>query len=67
MAHYVISDFHGEENRFHAMLENIWIPADDILYILGDAIDRGPDEITLLQEVMNTPNLILILGNYWHI
>ena len=41
--HYVMSDIHGEVNRFHAMLEKIRFSADDTLYILGDVIDRGAD------------------------
>ena len=35
MAHYVMSDIHGEADRFHAMLEKIHFSADDTLYILG--------------------------------
>lgn len=41
MAHYVMSDIHGEADRFHAMLEKIHFSDDDTLYILGDVIDRG--------------------------
>lgn len=36
MAHYVMSDIHGETDHFHAMLEKIWFSADDTLYIPGD-------------------------------
>ena len=36
MARYVMSDIHGEAERFHAMLEKIRFSADDTLYILGD-------------------------------
>ena len=43
MAHYVVSDIHGEADRFHAMLEKIRFSADYTLYILGDVIDRGAD------------------------
>ena len=56
MARYVMSDIHGEANRFHAMLEKIRVSADDTLYILGDVIDRGVDGINLLLEIMEMPN-----------
>ncbi len=64
MARYVMSDIHGEANRFHAMLEKIRVSADDTLYILGDVIDRGVDGINLLLEIMEMPNAVMLLGNH---
>lgn len=64
MAHYVLSDVHGEADRFHRMLEKIRFSDSDILYILGDVVDRGPDGIALLQEIRNTPNMEILLGNH---
>lgn len=64
MAHYVVADIHGEADRFHAMLEKIHFCADDTMYILGDVVDRGPDGIKLLQEIMQTPNMVMLLGNH---
>lgn len=64
MAHYVMSDIHGEANRFYAMLEKIRVSADDTLYILGDVIDRGVDGINLLLEIMEMPNAVMLLGNH---
>ena len=64
MAHYVMSDIHGEADRFYAMLEKIHFSADDTLYILGDVIDRGPDGIALLREIMATQNMVMLLGNH---
>ena len=66
MAHYVMSDIHGEADRFHAMLEKIQFSQDDTLYILGDVVDRGPDGIALLQEIMDMPNVMMLLGNHEH-
>lgn len=66
MAHYVMSDIHGEADRFHAMLDKIQFSPDDTLYILGDVIDRGPDGIGLLQEIMEMPNVVMLLGNHEH-
>ncbi len=64
MGHYVMSDIHGEADRFHAMLEKIQFSSDDTLYILGDVVDRGPDGIDLLKEIMGMPNAVMLLGNH---
>lgn len=67
MSTYVMSDIHGESDRFHRMLELIHFSANDTLYIIGDVIDRGPDGVALLQEIMAAPNMILLLGNHEYI
>lgn len=64
MAHYVMGDIHGEADRFHAMLEKIRFSEEDTLILLGDVIDRGPDGIALLLEIMVMPNVIMLLGNH---
>lgn len=64
MVHYVMSDIHGEADRFHAMLEKIQFSPEDTLYILGDVVDRGPDGISLLKEIMKMPNAVMLLGNH---
>lgn len=64
MAIYVISDIHGEADLFHSMLKRIQFSSADTLYILGDMIDRGPEGISLLQEIMSTPNMKMLLGNH---
>lgn len=67
MAHYVISDLHGEQDRFHRLLEIINLKEDDTLYIIGDVIDRGPQGIPLLQEIRAMKNACLLLGNHEYI
>ena len=64
MATYVMSDVHGEAKRFHAMLEKIGFSDEDQLYIIGDVLDRGPDGVALLREIMDTPNITMLLGNH---
>lgn len=64
MAHYVLSDVHGEGDRFHKMLEKTHFSESDVMYILGDVVDRGPDGIALLEEIRDTPNMELLLGNH---
>ena len=64
MAHYVISDIHGEADRFQKMLELIEFTDKDTLYVLGDVIDRGPDGVEVLRRIKETPNMHMILGNH---
>lgn len=64
MAHYVMADIHGEGERFHGMLKKIDFSDADNLYILGDLVDRGPDGIALIQEIMAMPNVTMLLGNH---
>lgn len=64
MSHYVLSDLHGEADRFEAMLEKIAFSEADTLYILGDVVDRGPHGIGLLLKIMDMPNAVMLLGNH---
>ena len=64
MSIYVMSDLHGEADLFHAMLRKISFSEQDKLIILGDVIDRGPMGISLLTEIMDTPNMEMLLGNH---
>ncbi len=65
---YVISDIHGMHSKFVEMLKKIKFSCEeDHLYIDGDGIDRGPDGIKILQEVMHhQDSMTLILGNHEH-
>ena len=62
--HYVLSDIHGHEERFHALLKQIDLQAEDTLFVLGDVIDRHPWGLRILRELMAMPNAKLILGNH---
>lgn len=61
---YVLSDIHGRSRPYHQMLKRIRFSEEDQLYILGDIIDRNPDGIELLKEVMDAPNIHVLLGNH---
>lgn len=61
MAHYVMSDIHGEVDRVHAMLEKIQFSPDGTLYILGDVIDQGADGILFFQEIVASFNMVMLL------
>lgn len=61
---YVCSDIHGDYGKYHGLLEKISFQAQDTLYVLGDVIDRGPDGIKILQDMMVRPNVVPLLGNH---
>jgi serine/threonine protein phosphatase 1 len=61
---YVMSDIHGAYDKFIKMLELIKFNTNDILYVLGDCVDRGPDGIKILQHIMRIPNIQLLWGNH---
>lgn len=61
---YCMSDIHGEIDRYHEMLNLIQFSEKDLLYIIGDVIDRGPRGIDIIKEIMDTPNIIMLLGNH---
>lgn len=64
MATYVCSDIHGHYTKWKRMLKKIKFTKDDTMYILGDVIDRGPEPILLLQDILSRPNCILLMGNH---
>ena len=61
---FVISDVHGYQEAFFALLAQAQFNEQDQLYLLGDVVDRGPDGVSLLQYLMNQPNMQLLLGNH---
>ena len=61
---YCMADLHGEREFFLQMLEQIHFSESDHLYILGDVIDRGPDGVELLLQIMAYPNMTMLLGNH---
>lgn len=61
---YVMSDIHGCENRYRNILKQIHLQKDDHLYVLGDVIDRGPDDLRVLRDTMKRENITLLLGNH---
>ncbi len=61
---YVMSDIHGEYDRYQKMLELIGFSGEDQLYIIGDVIDRYSGGIEILRDVMARPNVTMLLGNH---
>ena len=61
---YVMSDIHGNLRRYRSVISQIRLTPDDHLYVLGDVIDRGPDGLHILSELLNQPNVTVLLGNH---
>lgn len=62
MAAYVIWDIHGEYEKFNHLLKRIKLKETDILYILGDGLDRGLYPIKMLLQLMEMSDVICIFG-----
>lgn len=62
MKTYVCSDLHGMYNLYEAI--NNFLQPDDIVYFLGDAVDRGPDSWKLMKAIYNNPQWIYLQGNH---
>lgn len=56
------ADWHGCGNPAFRVLE--YLKPEDTLYFLGDAIDRGPDGIILMDKLLTDPRVIYIKGNH---
>ena len=63
---YVLSDIHGNLKRFEAIMDQINLQPTDTLYILCDVVDRFPDGIKILRQIMKMPNVKMLLGNHEH-
>lgn len=61
---YIIADIHGCYTEFLELLEKIGFSDDDELFVLGDAMDRGPEPVKVIQDLMSRPNVTYILGNH---
>ena len=61
---YVISDIHGCYEEYRELLEKLYLTNNDTLYILGDSVDRGPEPIKIMQDLMSRKNVKYIIGNH---
>lgn len=61
---YVISDLHGCYEKYLEMLDKIAFCENDVLYVLGDVIDRGEGGVAILFDMMKRKNVKAIIGNH---
>ena len=61
-----VSDIHGHPNLLRALLQKIGLCKQDILFIVGDIIEKGPDSLGALRLVMDlcrTHTVYPLMGN----
>ena len=63
---YFISDIHGEYDLFCKLLDKIEYSDEDVLYVLGDFLDKGNGSARLARSLCELPNVKAILGNHEH-
>lgn len=56
------ADLHGMLHLWRQIQE--FCDKDDIIYVLGDAADRGPDSWETLKEVLRDPRVKYVRGNH---
>ena len=61
---YVVSDIHGCYEEYKELLRKIEFTDEDELYVLGDVVDRGPEPLKILRDMMMRINVFLVLGNH---
>lgn len=61
-----MSDIHGEYRLFRKLLDTIGFCENDIMFLLGDFIDKGKDTVKLAKYIMSVPNIKAIIGNHEH-
>lgn len=64
MSVYVMSDIHGNYEKYIRALKTINLKYNDTLYVLGDVVDRGNDSCKILLDMMCRFNIIPLLGNH---
>ena len=61
---YVISNIHGNYDKFQTLLQNIRFKDTDVLYILGDIVDYGDKSMELIGDISMRYNVLPILGEH---
>ena len=64
---YAIADIHGCFDKYMQMLEKIGFCDNDMLYVVGDVLDRGAEPMKVLHDMSMRANVIPLLGNHEYI
>lgn len=62
MAVYALGDLHGRLDMYTEI--KAFLKPDDIVYFLGDAVDRGPDSWKTFKAIINDDQFIYVKGNH---
>ena len=61
---YVMSDIHGNYQKFRALLSEISFKESDVLYIVGDLVDFGDEAMELIADISVRLNVYAIAGEH---
>jgi bis(5'-nucleosyl)-tetraphosphatase (symmetrical) len=66
MANYLIGDLQGCDSAFERLLKKIdFSPSRDVLFVLGDLVNRGPESLAVLERLMRYGDAArCLLGNH---
>lgn len=64
MSTYVFSDVHGHRATLERVFERVSPGSDDVVFCLGDMIDRGPDPVGVMRFTRSLPNVHVLKGNH---
>lgn len=59
---YAFTDIHGQWDLWQQIKE--YCAEDDELYFLGDAVDRGPDGVKIMLDMLADKRVVYIKGNH---
>ena len=60
----VIGDIHACHEELQDLLQRVGPTRDDRIVAIGDVVDRGPDNRSVLEVIRDTPNATSLLGNH---
>ena len=61
---YVMSDIHGNYQKFLSVLDQISFGENDILYIVGDLLDYGDEAMELIADLSVRLNIYCVAGEH---
>lgn len=64
MRTFVMSDIHGCYREYRRLLQIIRFREEDMLYVIGDYVDKGDAPMELLKDMMARPNVVPLMGNH---
>lgn len=51
-------------DKYSEMLKKIGFSDEDDLFVIGDIVDRGPEPVKVLLDMMSRPNVYGLMGNH---
>ena len=61
---YVVSNLHGNYDKFTELLRTISFREDDLMYVLGDLVDFGEQSMELIADLSVRLNVYCIAGEH---